>query len=270
MDMHPPSTLHDPENASLISSSYTPLPSHPQPAGSPAGHRRPIGIFTAIAASVMFLMSLIGLILNQGAEPTVMQPLAPSEATSSPEYSNLVGRGVAEGVSEKSYRFVSEGSDYNWTNAMLSWQRTAYHFQPVKNWMNGGYKFPLLALLLYGTMPRVVAFDNKTRTNLLQWPVEEVESLRMNSTEFSGVDLEPGSVVPLSIGMATQVDHSVVESFGQGGRTVITSRIYPTVAIYGAARVFLFNNATEVNVTASLKIWQLNSAFIHPFPLDEM
>lgn len=63
-----------------------------------------------------------------------------------------------------------------------------------------------------------------------------------------------------------QVDHSIIESFGQGGRTVITSRVYPTKAIHGAAKVFLFNNATELNVTASLKTWQMNSAFIQPYP----
>lgn len=65
--------------------------------------------------------------------------------------------------------------------------------------------------------------------------------------------------------MIIQVDHSIVESFVQGGRTCITSRVYPTKAIYGAARLFLFNNATEATVTSSLKIWQMNSAFIHPF-----
>jgi beta-fructofuranosidase len=70
--------------------------------------------------------------------------------------------------------------------------------------------------------------------------------------------------------MLNQVDHSIVESFAQGGRTVITSRVYPTEAIYGSARLFLFNNATGVNVKATLKIWQLNSAFIHPFPLDQI
>lgn len=68
--------------------------------------------------------------------------------------------------------------------------------------------------------------------------------------------------------MIIQVDHSIVESFGQGGRTAITSRIYPTKAIYGAARLFLFNNATTVNVRAKVKVWQMNSAFIHPFPYD--
>ncbi|ONI25058.1 hypothetical protein PRUPE_2G277900 [Prunus persica] len=225
------------------------------------------------------------------------------------------------------------------------------------------------------TIPRVVLFDNATGTNLLQWPVEEIEDLRLNTTEFSDVLVEAGTVVPLDIGTATQldilvdfeiqvletecvngngsvgcgdgatdrstlgpfgilvladetlseltpvyfrvsnstdgdvttyfcadetrsskapevyktvyggqvpvldgetysarvlVDHSIVESFAQGGRTVIASRIYPTEAIYGAARLFLFNNATGVNVKATLKIWELNSAFIHPFPLDQI
>ncbi|CAL0329435.1 unnamed protein product [Lupinus luteus] len=222
------------------------------------------------------------------------------------------------------------------------------------------------------TIPRTVVFDKKTGTNLLQWPVEEVESLRLSSVEFEGVVLKPGSIVPLDIGSATQldifgefeiellasegigeannvgcgagavdrkalgpfgiiaiadnqlseltpiyfslsnttngtsttyfcvdetrsskatdvskqvyeskvavfsdeklstrvlVDHSIIESFAQGGRSVITSRVYPTQeVISGAARLFLFNNATHINIKASLKIWQLNSAFIHPFP----
>lgn len=224
------------------------------------------------------------------------------------------------------------------------------------------------------TIPRTVLYDNKTGTHLLQWPVEEVESLRLNSTVFEDVLVEPGSIVPLHIGTATQldilaefelessvsanttdavsgcgdgavdrstfgpfgilviaddslseltpvyfrplnntsdgsfntyfcadetrssiasdvfkqvyggkvpvvddenynmrvlVDHSIVESFGQGGRTVISSRVYPTEAIYGAARLFLFNNATGVNVKATLKIWEMNSAFIRPFPFDD-
>lgn len=65
--------------------------------------------------------------------------------------------------------------------------------------------------------------------------------------------------------MVIQVDHSVVESFAQGGRTCITSRVYPTKAIYGAARLFIFNNAKDTNITASLTIWQMNPAFIRPY-----
>ncbi|KAG4131155.1 hypothetical protein ERO13_D09G190000v2 [Gossypium hirsutum] len=225
------------------------------------------------------------------------------------------------------------------------------------------------------SIPRMILFDKKTGTHLLQWPVEEIDSLRLKGKEFNQVRIQAGSVVPLDIDSATQldiiaefkidsdalekatgssdasfdcatsggaaergalgpfgllvladerlreqtpvyfymtkgsngnlktffcndqsrsskasdvdkhiygslvpvlrgenlsirilVDHSIIESFGQGGRTVITSRVYPTKAIYGAAKVFLFNNATELNVTASLKIWQMNSAFIQPYP----
>jgi beta-fructofuranosidase len=37
----------------------------------------------------------------------------------------LLGGGGAEG-----------GNAFPWSNAMLQWQRTGFHFQPEKNWMN--------------------------------------------------------------------------------------------------------------------------------------
>lgn len=64
-----------------------------------------------------------------------------------------------------------------------------------------------------------------------------------------------------------QVDHSILESFAQGGRTVITSRVYPTKAIHKAAKLFLFNNATDMTVNASIKIWKMRKARLKPFPL---
>ncbi|KAJ8626569.1 hypothetical protein MRB53_019876 [Persea americana] len=223
-------------------------------------------------------------------------------------------------------------------------------------------------------IPRVVSFDVQTGSNLIQWPVHEMEKLRTSSERFKHIKLHAGSVIPLEVPMATQldisvefkiaketleetieadasyncstsggasgrgmlgpfgllvladqslseqtavyfyvgraadgnlqtyfcqdelrsskandvvkrvygstvpvldgenlslrilVDHSIVESFAQGGRRCITSRVYPTEAIYGAARLFLFNNATRAHVTATtIKIWQMNSAFIHPY-----
>ncbi|XP_076937364.1 beta-fructofuranosidase, soluble isoenzyme I-like [Bidens hawaiensis] len=221
---------------------------------------------------------------------------------------------------------------------------------------------------------RTVVLDRKTGANLLYWPIEEIESLRNKGQELKEITLEPGSIIPLDIGTATQldivatfevdhdainpthetntkygclwssgatnrgsfgpfgivvladetlseltpiyfyidqpfngnstthfctdklrssldydgdkgvygssvtmvdgekltmrllVDHSIVEAFAQGGRTVITSRVYPTKAIYDKAKVFLFNNATRMNVKASLKIWQMAPTQIQPYP----
>nr|AAG36943.1 acid invertase [Brassica oleracea] len=227
-------------------------------------------------------------------------------------------------------------------------------------------------------IPRTVVLDTKTGKNLVQWPVEEVKSLRLSSKKFD-MEVGPGSLVHIDVGSAAQldieaefeikkeslekilgdasaaaeaeefscqksggstvrgalgpfgfsvlaheslsektpvyfyvakgkdsklitffctdssrssfandvvkpiygssvpvlkgekltmrilVDHSIVEAFGQGGRTCITSRVYPTKAIYGAAKLFLFNNAIDATITASFKVWQMNSAFIQPY-----
>lgn len=48
-------------------------------------------------------------------------------------------------------------------------------------------------------------FDQKTGSNLLQWPVEEIEKLRLNMNNFDRVQVKAGSVVPLDVGTATQV-----------------------------------------------------------------
>ncbi|RYR01524.1 hypothetical protein Ahy_B06g080400 isoform C [Arachis hypogaea] len=58
----------------------------------------------------------------------------------------------------------------------------------------------------------MVLYDKKTGTNLLQWPVEEIESLRLSSDEFKELLVKPGTVVPLHIGPATQ-DFSILDIF---------------------------------------------------------
>lgn len=217
-------------------------------------------------------------------------------------------------------------------------------------------------------IPRTILYDQKTGTNLIQWPVEEVETLRHSNKDFSQVELLSGSVVPLDLAAATEidivaefdieaealerlpisgekyscpnsrgssqrgalgpfgflvlandelseqtpvyfyviktangsfktffcsdlsrssvapdvekniygstvpvlkgeklsmrilVDHSIVEAFAQGGRTCITSRVYPTKAIYRDAKLYLFNNATSASVNVSVKTWQMSPA----------
>lgn len=80
-----------------------------------------------------------------------------------------VSRGVSSGVSEKSSNllFAGEGGAseaFPWDNSMLSWQRTSFHFQPEKNWMNGN-SFRFLA----SSLTQLKFYDLKsTRFSCLQ------------------------------------------------------------------------------------------------------
>lgn len=47
-------------------------------------------------------------------------------------YHNESGLPAADPV-----RAAAEGNEYPWTNEMLRWQRTGFHFQPLKNFMSG-------------------------------------------------------------------------------------------------------------------------------------
>ncbi|XP_039016056.1 beta-fructofuranosidase, insoluble isoenzyme 3-like [Hibiscus syriacus] len=47
------------------------------------------------------------------------------------------------------------------------------------------------------------------------------------------------------LSLRSLIDHSVVESFAAGGKTIISNRVYPTVAVFEMAHVFAFNNGTE-------------------------
>nr|Q9FSV7.1 RecName: Full=Sucrose:sucrose 1-fructosyltransferase; AltName: Full=Sucrose 1(F)-fructosyltransferase; AltName: Full=Sucrose:sucrose 1(F)-beta-D-fructosyltransferase; Flags: Precursor [Lolium arundinaceum]CAC05261.1 sucrose:sucrose 1-fructosyltransferase [Lolium arundinaceum] len=227
------------------------------------------------------------------------------------------------------------------------------------------------------TIPRTVELDKKTRTNLIQWPVEELDTLRRNSTDLSGITVDAGSVIRLPLHQGAQidieasfqlnssdvdalteadvsyncstsgaavrgalgpfgllvlangrteqtavyfyvskgvdgalqthfchdesrstqakdvvnrmigsivpvldgetfsvrvlVDHSIVQSFAMGGRITATSRAYPTEAIYAAAGVYLFNNATGATVTAErLVVYEMASADNHIFTNDDL
>lgn len=55
-----------------------------------------------------------------------------------------------------------------------------------------------------------------------------------------------------------QIDHSVVESFGAGGKTCITSRVYPALALFSDARLLAFNNGTETITIETLNAWSMD------------
>ncbi|KAL7133597.1 hypothetical protein ABFS83_12G151800 [Erythranthe nasuta] len=60
------------------------------------------------------------------------------------------------------------------------------------------------------------------------------------------------------LSLRSLIDNSVVESFGVGGKTCITSRVYPTLAIYGNAHLYAFNNGTQTIKIDSLNAWSMN------------
>lgn len=86
--------------------------------------------------SIVFLMSMVALALtiNQIQNSLESIEITPLTNISSSE---KLPRGVAQGVSAKSNPSHFNEVSYNWTKDMFSWQRTAFHFQPQNNWMNG-------------------------------------------------------------------------------------------------------------------------------------
>lgn len=65
------------------------------------------------------------------------------------------------------------------------------------------------------------------------------------------------------LSLRSLIDHSVVESFGEGGKTVITSRVYPKLAVAGDAHLHVFNNGTETIVVEKLHAWSMKRALMN-------
>ncbi|XP_062166203.1 beta-fructofuranosidase, insoluble isoenzyme 1-like [Alnus glutinosa] len=72
---------------------------------------------------------------------------------------------------------------------------------------------------------------------------------------FVDIDLADGK-----LSLRSLIDHSVVESFGAGGKTCITSRVYPKLAVFNNAHLYAFNNGTETVTIESLNAWSMKNA----------
>ncbi|CAM8909747.1 unnamed protein product [Rhodiola kirilowii] len=59
------------------------------------------------------------------------------------------------------------------------------------------------------------------------------------------------------LSLRSLIDHSVVESFGNGGKTCITSRVYPTLAVKNNVHLFVFNNGTAPVTIEKLTAWSM-------------
>jgi beta-fructofuranosidase len=135
--------------------SYSPLPNGPDTIEAPLAKRRPPKKATLIIFSGLLLLALFLAITIAGHHRNPYIHANENNesllATSKPLEPVLpASRGVSAGVSEKSNRVFSGHNvvEFPWNNSMLSWQRTSFHFQPEKNWMNGMFYFGILNLFL--------------------------------------------------------------------------------------------------------------------------
>ncbi|XP_010555046.1 PREDICTED: beta-fructofuranosidase, insoluble isoenzyme CWINV6 isoform X2 [Tarenaya hassleriana] len=62
------------------------------------------------------------------------------------------------------------------------------------------------------------------------------------------------------ISLRCLIDHSIIESYGGGGRSVMTSRVYPKLAIGEEVYLHVFNNGTKTVTLSSLEAWSMTKA----------
>ncbi|KAL1557308.1 beta-fructofuranosidase, insoluble isoenzyme CWINV1-like isoform X1 [Salvia divinorum] len=94
----------------------------------------------------------------------------------------------------------------------------------------------------------VLMCSDQSRSSL-QTPVKEAIF-----GAFLDVDLDQ------EISLRTLVDHSIVESFGGKGKSCITSRVYPKLAIHNNSHVYAFNNGSESVTISRLQAWSMARA----------
>ncbi|KAM3238302.1 hypothetical protein P3L10_013333 [Capsicum annuum] len=84
--------------------------------------------------------------------------------------------------------------------------------------------------------------------------------LEYDKTNYAAfLDVDP---VIEKLSQRTLIDHSIVESFGGGGKACITTRAYPTLAINNNAHIFVFNNGSQHVDISTLSAWSLNQVEI--------
>uniref|UniRef100_A0A2P2JZE5 Uncharacterized protein MANES_11G025400 n=1 Tax=Rhizophora mucronata TaxID=61149 RepID=A0A2P2JZE5_RHIMU len=74
------------------------------------------------------------------------------------------------------------------------------------------------------------------------------------------VDLDP---VHEKLSLRSLIDHSIVESFAGEGKSCITARVYPTLAIDKVAHLYAFNNGTQSVMITRLSAWSMKKAHIN-------
>ncbi|XP_072989064.1 beta-fructofuranosidase, insoluble isoenzyme 3-like isoform X2 [Typha latifolia] len=99
---------------------------------------------------------------------------------------------------------------------------------------------------------RVFKAGDKNVVLMCQDPTSSSLSPDLYKPTFAGfVDVDIKKTGKISL--RSLIDHSVVESFGENGKTCITSRVYPSLAVGSDAHLFVFNNGEEDIRVSNLK-----------------
>ncbi|KAF5798903.1 putative beta-fructofuranosidase [Helianthus annuus] len=142
----------------------------------------------------------------------------------------------------------------NWTPLDLAIAPTE-PFDIISCWSGSATIFP-------GNKPVIlytgIESENRQVQNLIEHPSSTRNRLD-KTTNGAFVDIDPQQD---EISLGTLIDHSIVESFG-GGKTCITARVYPTLAIKDEAHLFAFNNGTESVLITKLSAWSVKKAQIN-------
>ncbi|GMJ15754.1 ARABIDOPSIS THALIANA CELL WALL INVERTASE 1 [Hibiscus trionum] len=127
--------------------------------------------------------------------------------------------------------------------------------------------FGLLALATKDLTERTAIFFRVFRGDkgyvVLMCSEQKRSSLRNNidkTTYGAFVDIDPRQEM---VSLRTLIDHSIIENFGGKGRTSITARVYPKLAINDEAHLFAFNNGTLSVTISSLHGWSMNKARVN-------
>ncbi|RLM66465.1 hypothetical protein C2845_PM16G23130 [Panicum miliaceum] len=77
---------------------------------------------------------------------------------------------------------------------------------------------------------------------------------------FVDMDIEKDK----SISLRTLIDHSIIESFGGGGLTCMTARVYPEhVARGSSSHLYAFNSGSDAVKVRKLEAWELATASVN-------
>eukprot|EP00253_Pinus_taeda_P001270 PITA_01270 len=120
--------------------------------------------------------------------------------------------------------------------------------------------FGLLVLASKDLNERTAVFFQIVRyRNELKILISSLAS-ELDKTTYGTFVNHVGSFKGQTLSLRMLVDHSIVESFGEGGKACITARVYPTLAIGKDAHLYVFNNGTSSVTATKLITWEMASS----------